>query len=170
MRIKYNQECPIVFITNVTFQRRKLFSRLENAELLIRLLHEGQSRYDYRIYAFCIMPDHYHALLEFGGRCDLSVMLHRIHSYFAHSVQSQSPKARVWSRRAWDVWIRSEWMYWQKVAYILLNPWRAGLVRNPLDPYPYSSIQAYRTKHGDEFLYDLFGTYARRGEGGHGPG
>ena len=71
---------------------------------------------------------------------------------------------QIWSRNAWDEIIRNEDMYWQKLAYILLNPWRKGLVKDPLDIYLFSNIGSFITDKGESFLKELFCKYARYGE------
>ena len=53
-------------------------------------------------------------------------------------------------------------MYWQKVAYTLFNPWRAGEVHDPLEPFEFSNIDEWRTREGDEFLIELFPTHSHR--------
>ena len=55
-------------------------------------------------------------------------------------------------------------MYWQKVAYTLFNPWRAGMVSDPLEPYPFSDIAVWIEREGEEFLLDLFSRYKRWAE------
>ena len=49
-------------------------------------------------------------------------------------------------------------MYWQIIAYTLLNPWLGGLVRHPLERYPYSNIGWWLDQEGETFLLDIFGT------------
>jgi putative transposase len=160
-------EIPIVFLSSTTHLRKPIFRDSQCSLLFIDILKRYEARGIFRIHTYCVMPDHYHILIELARGVTIRMVLQRIHSRFVweHFSGRDNLKTRIWSRKTWDVWIRSEWMYWQKVAYILLNPWRAQLVRNPLDPYPYSSIDFYRENYGDEFLLDLFGTYARWGDG-----
>jgi hypothetical protein len=53
-------------------------------------------------------------------------------------------------------------MYWQTIAYTLLNPWREGLVRHPLERYPFSNIGWWLEQEGEMFLLDIFGTLEGR--------
>jgi hypothetical protein len=85
-----------------------------------------------------------------------------VNSYIATLINRQlgnAIKVQIWEERPWDEVIRSEEMYWQKVAYTLLNPWRAGLVKDPFDDYPYSNLREWLEREGREFLQDLFGRY-----------
>ena len=74
------------------------------------------------------------------------------------------PKIKIWQGDSWDEVIRNEEMYWQKIAYTLLNPWRAGLVKDPLDKFPFSDIADWVQREGEEFLLELFSRYKRRSE------
>ncbi len=160
-------EIPIVFLGSMTFQQRPIFRNDRNASLLIDALRYYEQRGDIQLHAFCVMPNHYHTVVELMRVDSVSQVIHRTHSLFVELLRREdviARKQRVWSRRTWDVWIRNEDMYWQKIAYTLLNPWRAGLVPTPLSPYPLSNIEEWREQYGDDFLLDLFGRYARYGE------
>lgn len=159
-------ESNIVFLSCTTFQRRPIFRDFITAELLLSALKFYERRKDFLLHAYCVMPDHYHLVMELQRVRSISRILNKVHSSFVTSMEGRGnpAKQRFWSRNAWDVWIRNEEMYWQKVAYTLLNPWRAGLVAHPLDPYPFSNILEWRRRHGDEFMLDMFGQYGRRFE------
>jgi hypothetical protein len=73
-------------------------------------------------------------------------------------------KEKIFQGGFWDEVIRDEDMYWQKLSYILFNPYRSGLVRDPLDDYVYSNIQELINKEGEELVMDLFSRYKRWSE------
>ncbi|MBU1890779.1 transposase [Patescibacteria group bacterium] len=129
--------------------------------MLMGIIKEYERRNYFHIETFCVMPDHYHILLRILSNKSLSQIIYSINSYFAYRHRKQFGIVRIWSRNTWDVWIRSEEMYWQKVAYVLLNPWRAGLVGIPYSDYPYSDISEWRMTYGIRFLNDIFEQYSR---------
>lgn len=160
-------EIPIVFVSSSTYLRKRIFTDPGHASIFRTVLFDYQRRGDYRLDAFCIMPDHYHMVIQLLKDRSLTQVIHALHSLFCERMKrfrGVRMKERIWSRRTWDVWIWDDWMYWQKIAYVLLNPWRAGLVKDPLDDYPYSDIRKWKMERGEEFLLDLFGTYGREGE------
>ena len=67
-------------------------------------------------------------------------------------------KVNIWQGNPWDKVIRNSEMYWQTIAYTLLNPWRVGLVSHPLERYPYSNIGLWLDLEGEAFLLDIFGS------------
>lgn len=106
-----------------TLQRRPIFRNVITATLFLSVLRFYQRRNDFLLHAFCIMPDHYHLVMELGRIRSLSRILNNIHSAFVTSMDGKTErKTRYWSGNTWDVWIRNEEMYWQKVAYTLLIP------------------------------------------------
>ena len=54
---------PTHAVTTVTSQRRALFQRTANAELLQQLLFRYRDQGRYQLHGFVIMPDHVHLLL-----------------------------------------------------------------------------------------------------------
>lgn len=152
------------FITSVTHQRRKWFINNDLAQIVVDQWKHYSNAYEFILDAYCIMPDHYHVILNVGKKKTISQILHAVDSYTATRINQQvgnKTKVKIWQGGSWDEIIRTEKMYWQKIAYTLLNPWREGLIQEPLDSYPFSNIDEWRSEMGDEFLADLFAQYAR---------
>lgn len=113
----------------------------ENDELR-DLLGEAAKACDIRIYAFCLMTNHFHVLLEVGA-VSLSKFMQRLqtawsrrfnirHGRWGHLFQDRF-KSRVCDNDAYFKWL---------LRYIHLNPVRAGLVENPED-WRWSSYREY---------------------------
>ena len=155
------------FITSVTSRRTRWFENPALAQIVVDQWVHYRQAYGFRLDAYCVMPDHYHSVLNVGSKKSISQILHGVHSYSATLVNralGHDKKRSIWQRRAIDVGIRTEEMYWQKVAYTLLNPWRAGLVAQALDPYPFSNLAEWIESHGEEFMLELFGKCGRKFE------
>ena len=147
------------FITSVTHQRRKWFLNPDLAQIVVDQWKHYANAYEFALDAYCVMPDHCHLVLNVGTKKTISQILHAVDSYIATLINQpvgNRTKTKIWQGGSWDEIIRNEEMYWQKVAYTLLNPWRAGLVKEPLDSYPFSNIDEWRKRDGEEFLSDLF--------------
>ena len=107
------------------------------------------------------MPDHYHVVLQVGEKKTISQILHAVNSFTATQINQSlgiERKVKIWQGKPWDKVIRDSKMYWQTIAYTLLNPWRAGLVGHPLERYHYSNIGWWLEEEGETFLVDIFGT------------
>lgn len=123
--------------------------------------------YQFDLIAYGVMPDHYHVVLNVGATKTISQILHAVNSYSAtllNQAMGQALKIKVWEGHAWDEVIRDDDMLWQKIAYTLFNPWRAGLVSEPLTSYPFSDFGAWLQREGPEFMLDLFARYKRWNE------
>jgi len=147
------------FITSVSYQRQRWFDNPIFARIIVAQLKYYESAYGFDLHAYAVMPDHYHAVITPGEQKTISQILHAVHSYTATLINQQlnsGSKVKIWQGKAWDVVTRDEAAYWRMVAYTLLNPWREGLVSDPLQLYPFSNVYEWREREGDEFLLDLF--------------
>ena len=154
----------IYFITCTTFHRKDFFSNHKFAQIVVDQWRHYESTYEFTLFAFCVMPDHYHVLLDVGIIKTISEILNAVNSYIATLINSDIGnivKIKIFQGRFWDEVIRSEEMFWQKLSYILFNPYREGLAMNPLDDFAYSDIQDWIIKEGEEFMVDLFARYKR---------
>ena len=152
------------FITSITHERIRWFEETDFAQIVVDQWKHYEAAYEFHLDAYCVLPDHYHAVLNVGVKKTISQILHAVHSYTATLINTQLgqiTKIKVWEGNAWDEVIRSEEMYWQKIAYTLFNPWRAGLVRDALEAYPFSDMREWLVQRGEEFMLDLFGRYRR---------
>ena len=164
-RIVFPDQC--YFITSVTHKRKPIFSDSRLAQIVVDQWKHYEKAYALKLDAYCVLFDHYHTVLNIGKTKTISQVLHTVHSYTATLVNNQlghEKKIKIWEGNPWDVVIRDEEMYWQKIAYTLFNPWRAGEVHDPLEPYKFSNLSEWREREGDEFLIDLFSKYKRWSE------
>jgi RecG-like helicase/REP element-mobilizing transposase RayT len=101
----------------------------------------------YGLYAACVMPDHFHLLIEpMVERGDddgnavffsLSKILHTIKSFTANRINKiENASGAVWESESFDRMIRSESDLQEKFQYITRNPWDAGVVKPGAD-YPW---------------------------------
>jgi len=152
------------FLTCVTYQRQRSLADPALARIVVDQWQHYAGTYGFHLHTYCVMPDHYHTALTVGQDKTIAQILHAVNSYTATLINRQlghAPKTPVWQGHPWDEVIRDEDMYWQKVAYVLLNPWREGLVGQPIEPYPFSDLSVWLEEKGEEFLQDLFGRYKR---------
>gem|GEM_PF-6609860 len=109
------------------------------AQIVVDQWKHYEATYEFHLDAYCVLPEHYHTVLNVGVMKTISQILHAVHSYTATLINKQLDqitKIKVWEGNAWDEVVRSEEMYWQKIAYTLFNPWRAGMVQDPFELYP----------------------------------
>ncbi len=92
----------------------------------------------YRLLAWCIMPNHVHALLQ--PEHPLARIVQSWKSYtgrwaLTHNAELELgvPRSQFWMREYWDRFIRDENHLRRTIAYIHENPVKAGLCLQPGD-------------------------------------
>jgi putative transposase len=152
------------FITATTHDRRDWFADPRLAQVVVDQWQHYAQAYEFDLVTYCVLPDHYHVVLNVGNKKTISQILHAVNSYTVTLMCQQlglEVKPHVWEGRPWDEVIRNESMYWQKVAYTLFNPWRKGLVDEPFLAYPFSDLAEWPAQEGQEFMLDLFARHKR---------
>jgi len=127
------------------------------------LLHFDTQRY--RLLAWCVMPNHVHALIETREGWPLDGVLHSWKSFTSHEAgkilrgaaggtpalpgskhqhlagrERWRPAGEFWQREYLDRYVRHAEHYANVLAYIEENPVKAGLVKIKTD-WPWSSAQ-----------------------------
>jgi len=103
------------------------------------LLHFQEERYV--LSAWCVMPNHIHAVVTPFVEHTLSEVLQSWKSYSAHAINRRLNRTgRLWQKESFDHIVRNEESFEKFVAYIEHNPVVAGLVVNPAD-WPFSSAR-----------------------------
>lgn len=118
------------FVTIVTEPRRNIFNDKRIAESTIEILLNLREKYRFNLYSFCLMPDHFHALIGIG---ESGLTLGRICGDFKSLSTRQYWEfgdGKLWQRRFFDHIIRNETDFLETVEYIRENPVKEKLVAN----------------------------------------
>jgi REP element-mobilizing transposase RayT len=103
----------------------------EVAALVAQALRHFQGE-RYRLFAWCIMPNHIHVVLQPLGKHTLSTILHSWKSFTAHQAQQLLGEEGVlWQREYYDHLIRNEEALWNTIAYVEQNPVKAQMENWP---------------------------------------
>src|ERR1700743_2394636 len=76
-------------ITTTTFQRRALFFRTANAELLVNTIFRYRDQGRFRLHAFVVMPEHLHVMLTPGEGQTVERSVQCIKGGFSSAVRKQ---------------------------------------------------------------------------------
>jgi len=96
------------------------------------LFHGAGTRYE--IFAWVMMPNHVHVLIQQTEGYRLSDLVHGWKSWSAKEINRlRGRTGSVWQRVHYDRYIRNQRHFDATVAYIEENPVRAGLVASPED-------------------------------------
>jgi putative transposase len=125
------------FVTFCCDERRPVFAEPAKALWLIEELRRHSVRHHFAVYAYCMMPEHFHALvrgLELGS--DLLVFLKGFKQETAYSFRKKF-HADLWQKKFYDHILRSDDSAERVAAYIWANPVRKGICGDALE-YPFS--------------------------------
>lgn len=149
------------FVTTTIIKFTRVFENECYCDLLIKNIKHYQSRYEFEIISYVIMPTHFHWLIKVEPKkVTVSDIMRDIKKYSAWDIlekleSDKSPllvnflntdipgqKRQFWIHRFDDEVIRSEKMLWTKIKYIHNNPVEAGMVEIS-EEYKYSSARNY---------------------------
>lgn len=113
----------------------------EDKQFFIELLGKGAERYQAVVYAYCIMDNHYHLLLE-TLQANLSRLMHFIGTAYANRLSHRGWIGHVFSSRYKSICAERDESLLPLSRYIHRNPLEAGMVRK-LEDYRWSSYRCY---------------------------
>lgn len=138
------------FITITTHRRNPIL--IENIELLRESFRQSKRKFNYKIDAIVIMPDHLHMVItpaicmqypKIIGYIKAYFSRHCNEKYYIEQIQSYSRYVKrhkaVWQKRYYEHTIRDEKDMLEKITYMQNNPVKHGLVDNIKD-WQYSSF------------------------------
>jgi putative transposase len=130
------------FVTACCAFRRPLFCNAALATRVIDQLLHNAALCDFAVLAYCLMPDHLHALVEAESeQSDFRMFVKRFKQTTGFAYR-QEAKQRLWQAGYHERILRDEETTEVVVRYIIENPIRAGLT-NTLGEYPLAGSAAY---------------------------
>ncbi len=150
------------FISCRTFKRQHFFNSNDEMKVLKNRIDLTVSKYKVKLFAWVILSNHYHVLLEIKDGSDLAKIINFINggsSYDLNKLENKSER-KIWSNY-WDYCVRDERDFWTHFNYIHQNPIKHGLVKDleGLKNYEYSSYGWWLKQKGEEWLSDCFMNY-----------
>lgn len=132
--------------------RQAVFSSAADREMLLRLLDESARKFGVALHAYVLMDNHFHLLATPGTADGLPQMMQAAgRRYVRYFNDSQGRSGTLWEGRYRATVIEPERYLLVCMAYIDLNPVRAGLVSEARD-YPWSSHGHYAGLRVDSLL------------------
>ena len=141
-------------IVNRGVERRQLFFDDSDYVTFLSLLQEGKSHASVKVFGFCTMPNHFHALLRPEEPGALSEYVHWVSTCFAGTFRARTESrglGHVFQQRFWSNGIDGVDHYYAALRYIEANAHRACLVDRAED-WRWGSL--YARVHGNDSLLD----------------
>jgi putative transposase len=132
--------------------RQPIFANAADYKTLLDLLEESAKKFEVAVHAYVLMSNHFHLLVTPQTAEGLPKMMQAVgRSYVRYFNDAQGRSGTLWEGRYKSTLIQTERYLLACMAYIDLNPVRAGVVSAPQD-YPWSSHLHYLGARSDRLI------------------
>jgi putative transposase len=122
----------VYHVLNRAVGRRRLFRKDEDYMAFVRTLAEGVERFDMRLLAFCLMPNHWHLVLHprtDGGTSQFVRWITATHSNRYHAHYGTAGEGHLYQGRFKSFPVQDDRHYLIVCRYVERNALRCGLVK-----------------------------------------
>ncbi|NIA10010.1 MAG: hypothetical protein GWP10_09850 [Nitrospiraceae bacterium] len=149
----------IYFITARTIEKKKVFNTEEKKNLLKKTIKEAGDKFKISFYAWIILDNHYHLLLNVSQGELLPAFMKVINgkSSFLLNKIDKTEKRKIWFNY-WDKCVRNEKDFWVRFNYIHHNSIKHRYAKKMKD-YQFSSYDNWIKKESVEWINDVFEKY-----------
>jgi REP element-mobilizing transposase RayT len=131
LRIEYPD--AVYHITARGNEKKTVFRKTRDRELLLDTLNHVNERYNWICHAYCLMDNHYHLLIETPDG-NLSLGMRQLNGVFTQSFNKRYHRSgHLFQGRYKAILIQKDSHLLEVSRYVVLNPLRAGIVKNPED-------------------------------------
>lgn len=138
-------------VFNRGINKQEIFLSENDYYFFLNKLKKLKNKYDYSIYAFCLMPNHFHISIQTRKVSISKIMSSLITSFSMYFNRTYNHLGPVFQNRFKSILIENNSYFRGLSQYIYLNPIRAGIVKDPIE-YKFSSL---KEALGKEPLYFL---------------
>ena len=146
-------------ITAAVYNKERIINTPPKRIKLIKATREILTQFHYHLYAWVILPNHYHLLIKSNIGLDLPVILNKIHAQYALWLNKEDKtKGRKIFYQYWDQFFEGEHGFFRFMNYIHFNPVKHQYVK-VMEEWDSSSVRFYIKRHGQEAVYRDFEQY-----------
>ena len=138
-------------VFNRGINKQAIFLNTEDYEFFLSKLYALRQKYDYSIYAICLMPNHFHISLHTRKIPISKIMSSLTTSYSMYFNRKYQHFGPVFQNRFKSILIENDSYFLELSRYIYLNPVKAELVQDPA-MYKYTSLREALKKEPLHFL------------------
>jgi putative transposase len=139
---RFQQAESLHFITFSCFHRFPFLQQSEPKDFVEATLERIRASHQARIYAYVLMPEHVHLLMNEPPFIVLAQFLKALKQMTSRTLKKNRP--RFWEQRYFDSNVHGEEARSDVIRYIHRNPVKRGLVARP-EQYRWSSFTHYAT-------------------------
>jgi putative transposase len=168
LRIEYPG--ALYHVTSRGDHQEAIFEDDQDRRAFLNILGEVISRFQWRCYAYCLMGNHYHVMIE-TAQGNLSKGMRQLNGVFTQwSNRRHGRSGHLFQGRYKAIHVERESYFLELARYIVLNPVRAALVKHPRQ-WAWSSYGAtVGSSPAPEWLSsaDLMARFGKRASGARG--
>lgn len=132
--------------------RQPIFATTADYQTLLNLLADNASKFNVAVHAYVLMGNHFHLLVTPEAPEGLPQMMQAVgRRYVRYFNDRQQRSGTLWEGRYRSTLIQPDRYLLACMAYIDLNPVRAGMAADPKD-YPWSSHAHYIGLRADKLI------------------
>ncbi len=127
-------------VFNRGINKQPIFLSETDYHFFLDKLHNLKKKYDHSIYAFCLMPNHFHISIQTRKASISKIMASLSTSYSMYFNRTYNHFGPIFQNRFKSILVENDSYFIQLSQYIYLNPVQAKLAEDPAS-YPFSSIK-----------------------------
>jgi putative transposase len=141
---RFQQAESLHFLTFSCYHRLPYLTEPHSKSFVETVLEQTRARHQARIYAYVLMPEHVHLLINEPPNILLAQLLKSFKQQTSRHLKRD--RKQFWQTRYFDRNTRGEDARAEVIHYIHQNPVNRRLVTHP-EAYPWSSFNHYATGH-----------------------
>jgi len=142
-------------LMNKGIEGKDIFFDGKAIDYFLESMKEKSNKLKMRILAYCIMPNHFHLIIQ-NSSGKLSAFMKQLNGqYGMYYRKRRGGKGHVFQGRFKSTLIQEDTYMRMVIIYVLLNPVRRGIVSDPKG-YRWSSIKEYYTGEDSPFVDNKF--------------
>jgi len=122
-------------------QKQTTFIEVADFLKYLELLKRYKRKYCFKLYGYCLMPNHVHLILKVKRGSDLGKIMQGLNQTYTIWFNRKYKKiGHLWQGRYKSMAIQKDEYMLECIEYVELNPVRANFSKSPFE-YPWSSWQ-----------------------------
>ncbi len=143
-RLRHTLQGTVFHVLNRAVRRATLFHHDKDYQAFLSVLREGLPRSNVTVVAYCVMPNHWHFVVQCDRVADLSHLMHWVtgtHAQRWHAAHGTRGTGSLYQGRFMALPVQTERYFLRVCRYVERNPLRAGLVSKAED-WTWSSLSS----------------------------
>ena len=143
------------FITCSCYHRFPFLASARRRDLFLKILEQTREKYQFVIWGYVVMPEHFHILINEPSRRNLALAMQVLKQRVSCRCRRKKKPAaqlllwkaglprRFWQKRYYDFNVFTQRKHAEKLNYMHNNPVKRGMVTSP-ELWGWSSYRSYR--------------------------